>query len=226
MPRVYPRRSRQAASSHHRAIDRGFDCRRGSRGWRGRQGDRISDPERYNASEILFQNLAQGRGDCLAVTGPAGHRTYAQLCADAARWGNALLSSARHAIHPTVRPGPPGPAAGAGSSFRRGRARLAPRPALDRRGGLLRLGRHPRCRGPFVADRATGSGRRHSEEPDRLGCRRRRCSVSLQGPTPLGDLFRDLPFDEGDLGDLPSLLTRLRGTEVKIEAVPACMAGS
>lgn len=48
--------------------------------------------ERYNASDILFHNLAAGRGDRLAVTGPAGRRTFAGLCADAARWGNALLS--------------------------------------------------------------------------------------------------------------------------------------
>ena len=49
-------------------------------------------PERYNASEVLFQNLAAGRGELLAVTGPAGQRSYAQLVADAARWGNAFLS--------------------------------------------------------------------------------------------------------------------------------------
>jgi benzoate-CoA ligase family protein len=48
--------------------------------------------ERYNASDILFHNLAAGRGDRLAVTGPAGRRTFAELCTDAARWGNALLS--------------------------------------------------------------------------------------------------------------------------------------
>jgi len=48
--------------------------------------------ERYNASDILFDNLAAGRGDRLAVTGPAGRRTFAELCTDAARWGNALLS--------------------------------------------------------------------------------------------------------------------------------------
>jgi benzoate-CoA ligase family protein len=49
-------------------------------------------PERYNASEILFANLALGRGDRRAITGPAGRRTYRELCADAARWGNTLLS--------------------------------------------------------------------------------------------------------------------------------------
>jgi benzoate-CoA ligase family protein len=49
-------------------------------------------PERYNASEILFQNLAADRAVRLAITGPAGQRSYAQLCADSARWGNALLS--------------------------------------------------------------------------------------------------------------------------------------
>ena len=52
----------------------------------------FSIPERYNASEILFQNIANGRGDSLAIIGPAGQRTYAQLCSDAGRWGNAFLS--------------------------------------------------------------------------------------------------------------------------------------
>ena len=41
-------------------------------------------------------------------------------------------------------------------------------------------------------------------------------AVRLDGPTPLGDLFREVPFGEGDLADLPSLLTRLRGAEVGV----------
>src|SRR4051812_7795732 len=49
-------------------------------------------PERYNASRILFDNLAAGRGDRLALTGPAGNLTYAELCAEAARWGHGLIS--------------------------------------------------------------------------------------------------------------------------------------
>lgn len=49
-------------------------------------------PERYNASRILFDNLARGRGDALALTGAAGMKTYAELCADAARWGHGLIS--------------------------------------------------------------------------------------------------------------------------------------
>jgi benzoate-CoA ligase family protein len=49
-------------------------------------------PERYNASAILFQNLARGYGNRIAVTGPSGQRSYTELCADAARWGRALLS--------------------------------------------------------------------------------------------------------------------------------------
>lgn len=49
-------------------------------------------PEFYNASEVLFENLGKGNGEHLAVIGPAGQRSYAQLCAEAARWGNALLS--------------------------------------------------------------------------------------------------------------------------------------
>jgi acetyl-CoA synthetase len=48
--------------------------------------------ERYNASAILFDNLAAGRGSRTAVTGPAGSRTYAELAADASRWGAGLLS--------------------------------------------------------------------------------------------------------------------------------------
>jgi hypothetical protein len=41
-------------------------------------------------------------------------------------------------------------------------------------------------------------------------------AVRLDGPTPLADLFREVPFGEGDLADLPSLLTRLRGAEVEV----------
>ena len=40
-------------------------------------------PENYNASRILFDNLSHGRGERLALTGPGGTRTYAQLCAEA-----------------------------------------------------------------------------------------------------------------------------------------------
>ena len=49
-------------------------------------------PEQYNASRILFDNLARGNGARLALTGAAGTRTYAELCADAAQWGNGLVS--------------------------------------------------------------------------------------------------------------------------------------
>jgi benzoate-CoA ligase family protein len=49
-------------------------------------------PTRYNASRILFDNLSKGRGDRLALTGPAGTRSYAELCADASRWGNGFQS--------------------------------------------------------------------------------------------------------------------------------------
>jgi acetyl-CoA synthetase len=49
-------------------------------------------PARYNASAILFDNLAAGRGARPAVFGPAGRKTYADLCADAARYGHALRS--------------------------------------------------------------------------------------------------------------------------------------
>lgn len=49
-------------------------------------------PERYNASRVLFDNLAKGFGERLALTGPAGSRTYAELCAEACRWGHGLIS--------------------------------------------------------------------------------------------------------------------------------------
>jgi acetyl-CoA synthetase len=49
-------------------------------------------PQAYNAGRILFDNLSSGRGDRLAITGPAGTRSYAELCADASRWGNGFAS--------------------------------------------------------------------------------------------------------------------------------------
>jgi benzoate-CoA ligase family protein len=49
-------------------------------------------PQRYNASRILFDNLAKGRGDRLALTGPKGTRSYAELCAEASRWGHGFVS--------------------------------------------------------------------------------------------------------------------------------------
>jgi len=49
-------------------------------------------PECYNASAVLFDNLAAGRGERPAVIGPAGQRSYAQLAGDAARWGNAFAA--------------------------------------------------------------------------------------------------------------------------------------
>lgn len=52
----------------------------------------FSIPDRYNASRILFDNLARGNGERLALIGAAGARTYAQLCAEAAQWGNGFRS--------------------------------------------------------------------------------------------------------------------------------------
>lgn len=49
-------------------------------------------PAQYNASRILFDNLARGDGARLALTGPAGMRTYAELCAEASQWGNGFVS--------------------------------------------------------------------------------------------------------------------------------------
>jgi benzoate-CoA ligase family protein len=49
-------------------------------------------PEKYNASRILFDNLGNGRGARPALIGPAGTRSYAELCAEASRWGHSLQS--------------------------------------------------------------------------------------------------------------------------------------
>jgi benzoate-CoA ligase family protein len=51
----------------------------------------FSVPDRYNASAILFDNL-MASGYRVAVTGPAGSRTYAELAADACAFGAGLLS--------------------------------------------------------------------------------------------------------------------------------------
>jgi benzoate-CoA ligase family protein len=51
----------------------------------------FSITERYNAASILFDNLAKGNGNRLALTGPAGERTYAALCGEAAQIGHGLL---------------------------------------------------------------------------------------------------------------------------------------
>jgi len=48
--------------------------------------------DQYNASRILFDNLANGRGDRPALIGPAGSCSYAELCAQASRWGHGLMS--------------------------------------------------------------------------------------------------------------------------------------
>ena len=49
-------------------------------------------PQTYNASRILFDNLAKGHGDRLALIGPLGTRSYAELCAEACRWGHGFAS--------------------------------------------------------------------------------------------------------------------------------------
>src|SRR3954451_8200333 len=49
-------------------------------------------PQTYNASRILFDNLSRGGGERLAIIGPAGTRSYAELCADASRWGYGFQS--------------------------------------------------------------------------------------------------------------------------------------
>lgn len=47
-------------------------------------------PEQYNASEVLFHNLKEGRGDKVAIYWENEEITYAQLAAMANRIGNAL----------------------------------------------------------------------------------------------------------------------------------------
>jgi acetyl-CoA synthetase len=49
-------------------------------------------PQHYNASRILFDNLAKGHGDRPALIGPAGMRSYQELCAEACRWGHGFQS--------------------------------------------------------------------------------------------------------------------------------------
>src|ERR1700687_4454373 len=49
-------------------------------------------PQTYNASRILFNNLVKGRGERPALIGPAGTRSYAELCAEASRWGHGFQS--------------------------------------------------------------------------------------------------------------------------------------
>jgi benzoate-CoA ligase family protein len=48
--------------------------------------------QKYNASRVLFDNLARGHSERLALTGPGGTRSYAQLCSEAAQWGHGFLS--------------------------------------------------------------------------------------------------------------------------------------
>ncbi len=52
----------------------------------------FSLPENYNASDILFANLERGLGDKTAIHCPAGDATYGELCRQACRVGNGLLS--------------------------------------------------------------------------------------------------------------------------------------
>src|SRR3977135_1658832 len=52
----------------------------------------FSIPQTYNASRVLFDNLALGNGQRPARPVPARARSYAQLCAEAAQWGHGFLS--------------------------------------------------------------------------------------------------------------------------------------
>jgi acetyl-CoA synthetase len=52
----------------------------------------FSIPQAYNASRILFDNLSNDRRDRLALIGPAGTQSYAELCVEASRWGHGFQS--------------------------------------------------------------------------------------------------------------------------------------
>lgn len=52
----------------------------------------FSKADHPNCSAILFDNLTRNP-DAIAVTGPAGTLTYRELCAEAARWGNAFAAA-------------------------------------------------------------------------------------------------------------------------------------
>jgi len=62
-----------------------------------RSGDAATEigftvPDRYNAAALLFDNLTKGNGERTAVISDAGTLTYAALCRNAIRFGNALLA--------------------------------------------------------------------------------------------------------------------------------------
>lgn len=48
-------------------------------------------PDIYNASDILFDNLARGNGSRVALRGSFGTVTYLELCRSASRFGNLML---------------------------------------------------------------------------------------------------------------------------------------
>jgi benzoate-CoA ligase family protein len=52
----------------------------------------FSLPAIYNASRVLFDNLDKGHGDRLALNGPLGAMSYAELCTEASHWGHGLIS--------------------------------------------------------------------------------------------------------------------------------------
>jgi benzoate-CoA ligase family protein len=97
-------RLRDTAPRFMRMIDQ---KRRLSPAWEARREGRIADPvprdtpgareigfaiaERYNASSILFDNLAAGRGQRPALYCDGSATTYAQLCETAARVGAGLV---------------------------------------------------------------------------------------------------------------------------------------
>ncbi|WP_461473156.1 benzoate-CoA ligase family protein [Pararhodobacter sp.] len=75
--------------------------------WKSAHPDAIIDPvgqtpgcaeigfdkaQHSNCGDVLWQNLTRNP-DALAVTGPAGSLTYAELIAEASRWGNAFAAA-------------------------------------------------------------------------------------------------------------------------------------
>lgn len=64
-----------------------FDCP-------GAQEVGFTIPERYNASDILFANLINGRRENIAIYADTGALTYRELCATASQCGHALKAEA------------------------------------------------------------------------------------------------------------------------------------
>jgi benzoate-CoA ligase family protein len=104
--RMSDARLRESAPQFMAKID---GARAATPGWEARRSGRVADPverdsaaareigfsvpEQYNASRVLFGNLAAGRGSKAAVHCAEGDITYATLCATASRVAGALQAA-------------------------------------------------------------------------------------------------------------------------------------